>query len=559
MEGKINIHLFIMGLVTAILVAITTSFAFYRAFQNQVNSDLKTDADLIATSCNYFSDDSELHNFVDSSMRITLINLNGDVIFDSEKVSKENHLERPEIKSAIETGEGYATRVSDTTGTDTYYYAKRLENGNLLRIAKDADTLRSVFTNLMPYIILIFFILLILSLAIGYFLTKKIIKPITKLSESIDNISPEIEDDNIYPELAPFITEIISQKREIRYQLGKVEREKNKLTAIIQNMAEGMILIDMDKNILLMNESTKRIFNVGTADLKHNSILYISRDKDFIDCVDEALDGENRSLELMLNGRIYEIITNPIASQGEQIGVICLIIDITEKKEIDSMKQEFTANVSHELKTPLTSISGYAEMIEAGIVKTEDIQSFAGRIRKEAARLLSLISDIILLSHLDDSKRLEAVHQESVDLLKIAQKCADDMAVEAEKHDITITVKGESYIMNGNTTLISELVQNLCDNAVRYNREKNGKVDITVGAGFISVKDTGIGIPTEHISRIFERFYRVDKSRSKERGGTGLGLAIVKHICEQYGAGIEIKSKENIGTEIKIVFETSWE
>lgn len=554
MEGKINTHLFIMGLVTAILVSLITWLVFFNAFQNQVNADLKTDAQLIATSYDYITDDNNLKDFAKGQTRITLIKADGNVIFDSEKKSDENHLERSEIKDALQDGEGYSSRYSETTRTNTYYYAMKLSNGNILRVAKDADALNSVFTSILPYMILIFIMLLIMSLAIGFFLTKKIINPITKLSESVDDIGTDIDADDIYPELSPFITEIIAQKREIRYQLGKVEREKNKVAAIIQNMSEGMILLDLDKNILLMNEATKRIFNVGDVTLKHDSLLYISRDKDVNDCVDKALDGENSSLELMLNGRIYQMIANPVASQGEQIGVICLIIDITEKKEMESMRQEFTANVSHELKTPLTSISGYAEMIEAGIVKEEDIKNFAGRIRKESARLLSLISDIILLSRLDNSQKAEAIRKEKVNLLTIAQKCADDIAVQAERQGVVVRVSGEEYIMRGNITLLTELVQNLCDNAVRYNRDKDGKVDITVGDGFIDVKDTGIGIPPEHRARIFERFYRVDKSRSKERGGTGLGLAIVKHICELYDAKIELKSSEGFGTEIKITF-----
>lgn len=554
MEGKINTHLFIMGLVTAILVSLITWLVFFNAFQNQVNADLKTDAQLIATSYDYITDDNNLKDFAKGQTRITLIKADGNVIFDSEKKSDENHLGRSEIKDALQDGEGYSSRYSETTRTNTYYYAMKLSNGNILRVAKDADALNSVFTSILPYMILIFIMLLIMSLAIGFFLTKKIINPITKLSESVDDIGTDIDADDIYPELSPFITEIIAQKREIRYQLGKVEREKNKVAAIIQNMSEGMILLDLDKNILLMNEATKRIFNVGDVTLKHDSLLYISRDKDVNDCVDKALDGENSSLELMLNGRIYQMIANPVASQGEQIGVICLIIDITEKKEMESMRQEFTANVSHELKTPLTSISGYAEMIEEGIVKEEDIKNFAGRIRKESARLLSLISDIILLSRLDNSQKAEAIRKETVNLLTIAQKCADDIAVQAERQGVVVRVSGEEYIMRGNITLLTELVQNLCDNAVRYNRDKDGKVDITVGNGFIDVKDTGIGIPPEHRARIFERFYRVDKSRSKERGGTGLGLAIVKHICELYDAKIELKSSEGFGTEIKITF-----
>lgn len=554
MEGKINTHLFIMGLVTAILVSLITWLVFFNAFQNQVNADLKTDAQLIATSYDYITDDNNLKDFAKGQTRITLIKTDGNVIFDSEKKSNENHLERSEIQAALQDGEGYSSRYSETTRTNTYYYAMKLSDGNILRVAKDADALNSVFTSILPYMILVFMMLLVMSLAIGFFLTKKIINPITKLSESVDDIGTDIDADDIYPELSPFITEIIAQKREIRYQLGKVEREKNKVAAIIQNMAEGMILLDLDKNILLMNEATKRIFNVGDVTLKHDSLLYISRDKDVNDCVDKALDGENSSLELMLNGRIYQMIANPVASQGEQIGVICLIIDITEKKEMESMRQEFTANVSHELKTPLTSISGYAEMIEAGIVKEEDIKNFAGRIRKESARLLSLISDIILLSRLDNSQKAEAVRKETVNLLTIAQKCADDIAVQAERQGVVVKVSGEEYIMRGNMTLLTDLVQNLCDNAVRYNRDKDGKVDITVGNGFIDVKDTGIGIPPEHRARIFERFYRVDKSRSKERGGTGLGLAIVKHICELYDAKIDLKSSEGFGTEIKITF-----
>ena len=544
MEGKINTHLFIMGLVTAILVSLITWLVFFNAFQNQVNADLKTDAQLIATSYDYITDDNNLKDFAKGQTRITLIKADGNVIFDSEKKSDENHLERSEIKDALQDGEGYSSRYSETTRTNTYYYAMKLSNGNILRVAKDADALNSVFTSILPYMILIFIMLLIMSLAIGFFLTKKIINPITKLSESVDDIGTDIDADDIYPELSPFITEIIAQKREIRYQLGKVEREKNKVAAIIQNMSEGMILLDLDKNILLMNEATKRIFNVGDVTLKHDSLLYISRDKDVNDCVDKALDGENSSLELMLNGRIYQMIANPVASQGEQIGVICLIIDITEKKEMESMRQEFTANVSHELKTPLTSISGYAEMIEAGIVKEEDIKNFAGRIRKESARLLSLISDIILLSRLDNSQKAEAIRKETVNLLTIAQKCADDIAVQAERQGVVVRVSGEEYIMRGNITLLTELVQNLCDNAVRYNRDKDGKVDITVGDGFIDVKDTGIGISPENLEHIFDRFYKVNEFKQ----GTGLGLSICEAIIELLGGQIWVESTLGKGT-----------
>lgn len=553
MEGKINTHLFIMGLVTAVLVSVITWLVFFNAFQSQITEDLKADTQLIAESYGYLSDADELENFAKGQMRITLIESDGSVIFDSEKISDENHLEREEVKAALQSGEGYSSRRSETTGVNTYYCAVKLSNGSILRVAKDADALNSAFTSILPYMIFVFLMLLILSLAIGFFLTKKIIKPITKLSESVDDIG-DVDSEDIYPELSPFITEIISQKREIRYQLGKVEREKNKAAAIIQNMAEGMILLDLDKNILSMNEAVRRIFNVGEVNLKHDSLLYISRDKDVNDCVDRALDGENSTLELMLGGRIYHMMANPVASQGEQIGVICIIIDVTEKREIESMRQEFTANVSHELKTPLTSISGYAEMIEAGIVKQEDIKSFAGRIRKESARLLSLISDIILLSRLDNSKKSEAIRKEEVDLFEVARKCTDDIAVQAEKQGVSVELEGESYVMPGNATLLTELVQNLCDNAVRYNRDKDGKVTVTVGDGFIDVKDTGIGIPPEHRARVFERFYRVDKSRSKERGGTGLGLAIVKHICELYGAKIDLKSSEGFGTDIRISF-----
>ncbi len=490
------------------------------------------------------------NDYSSESFRITLIDPDGNVLFDSEDGveinSMENHKNRSEFKSALKNGTGSSNRMSSTLNSITYYYAIRTYDGNVLRVSKTVGSIFSIFINIFPAIIVIILLVFLICLLMSRRSTRSIIKPIEKMTQNID--------DTLYEELIPLAETISGQQKEIKKQMRKLQLEKDKINTLIQNMSEGFLLIDMDKNVLMSNNSASRLIGAGGIKSEGNSLLVYSRDDVLKDCVDGALEGKGKSGDITINSRALQIITNPVYSNGKQNGVICLIIDISAKKRAEKMRREFTANVTHELKTPLTSISGYAEIIENGLARPEDIQGFAHKIHKESGRLLSLISDIIELSQLDEGSSSE--NFVPVDLSGVVNEVADDLRSNAAKQKIMFSVDAESTVINGNRNQIYELVYNLCDNAIRYNKPQ-GRVEIIVrdngGNPYISVKDTGIGIPEEHRKRVFERFYRVDKSRSKETGGTGLGLAIVKHIAEHHGGRVTLESNEN-GTTFTAAF-----
>ena len=391
--------------------------------------------------------------------------------------------------------------------------------------------------------------LFLLLLCLAYGLSALIVHPVLSAAAQLKKQEkPDL--DKLYDELLVFEEIISVQKSALDAQERRIEDESNKLSAITRNMSEGLILLDNEQNVLLANESARKYLRANPA-LDGGAELYISRNPDFNRCIEEAYAGHDMYVYIQQGGRQLQVIANPVIHNGEQAGIICLILDVTEKMEIERMKHEFTANVSHELKTPLTSISGYAEMIENGMATGEHVAEFAGRIRREASRLLTLISDIIKLSELDERESSKAFTD--VDLLEIAKECVERLSISAEQHKVTLSVGGVSTLVRGDADMLSEMVFNLCDNAIRYNRD-NGFVYILTGNHAITVTDTGIGIPEEHQAYVFERFYRVDKSRSKKTGGTGLGLAIVKHIAEQHGAKIELSSIPGTGTEIKVLF-----
>ncbi len=551
MEERISFNLFFVGLFSALLSVVLTATAFHNSFDTQIKSDLMRSAGILAESYDYFQDYTDLKDFTDHNFRITLIAPEGDVLFesDADAAVMENHADRPEIQEALESGSGQITRQSSTINKNVYYYAVRLDDGNVLRVSTEAKTIYSTFSSAFPLITCMLLALMLVSVLLAVLLTKKLVRPIKQLADNLTSLDLPADDKKIYKELVPFVKEIQAQRIKIEYQLHQLQEEKNKLSAILQNMSEGLIILDDRKNVLLLNESAKKYLNVTEA-YENKNVLYLSRSKPFLDCLDSAAKGNSHSVVLPLEGRVFQVLVNPVVTE-EHRGIICLILDITEKNQIEKMKQEFTANVSHELKTPLTSISGYAEMMETGMAKPEDIPDFAAKIHREAGRLLTLISDIIKLSELDENqKNWEAA---PVDLLEVAEETSNLLSFSAIKHHVTVSVDGQPAIVNGSRHLLSELVYNLCDNAIRYNKE-NGHVWITVAPGSITVKDTGIGIPKEYQKRVFERFYRVDKSRSKETGGTGLGLAIVKHIAEQHHASIQLQSQEGVGTEIQILF-----
>lgn len=540
----------VIALASILLTAVFSTAAFWFVFSNQEQNDLHIYADTIMRVYNAEGKAEVLNNYSSQTIRVTLISPDGNIIFDSsngiQMLTSENHSDRPEFKEAIKNGNGSSRRMSSTINSVTYYCAVKTGDGNILRASKTVDSTVKIFVRIFPTVFVIMIFVFIICIAMSRRLTHKIIVPIENMSKNLH--------DTPYDELVPLAQTINSQQKEIKKQIQKLQIEKDKINTLIQNMSEGFILIDMDKNVLMSNHSAAKLVGANDEQMIGKSLISYSRSETVLECVESALNGEGKSGDLTINGRVLQIMTSPVYSNNAQNGVICLIIDVSEKKKAEKMRREFTANVTHELKTPLTSISGYAEIIASGLARPNDVQGFAKKIHKESGRLLSLIGDIIELSQLDESTSSEEFAP--IDLSGIAYEVAEDLRSNAAKHGIDISVDAEKTVIKGNRNQIYELVYNLCDNAIRYNRP-NGKVKISVteaaNKSIIKVADTGIGIPKKHWKRIFERFYRVDKSRSKETGGTGLGLAIVKHIAEHHGGTVTLESDEN-GTTFTVEF-----
>lgn len=552
MEEKITGHLFFMGLAAAVVTAVITIFIFNGRLQARVQADLADSADLIVQAYDALDQPEELRRF-SKNLRVTLIELDGRVLFDSvaDAAAMENHADRPEVSAALSTGVGEAIRRSTTDMANAYYVAVRLHDGRVLRVSSEAAGTLEVLSGAYGALIVLFIGLLLLSVFLAVFLTRSLIQPINRLAESIDDIDPE-QEEKVYPELAPFVEKIQAQRSENRRQLKALADEQEKLSAIMESMSEGLLVLDSDRQVLMINRSAEEYLGcAGQEASGSRNILYFIRNREILEAVERAAGGENVSVTVGLAGRDLQVVTGPARIDEQQTGVICFLLDVTEKMQIEKMKQDFTANVSHELKTPLTSISGYAEMIENGMAKAEDVENFAARIHKEAGRLLTLISDIIRLSELDEMPEHEAFVP--VDLLEVAQDCAGLLVLQAEKHGVQLAVEGESFQVLGSRSMLDELAYNLADNAIRYNKP-GGSITLRVEPGRLIVSDTGIGIPEKDQRRVFERFYRVDKSRSKETGGTGLGLAIAQHIARRHGAEILLRSREGAGTEITVEF-----
>ena len=522
------------------VVSILLTAAFWFVFSDEQEAEVRQYTDKIVSIYNDNNAVDLSKNYGIGDFRVTLIKSDGSVVSDSVDTdvnSMPNHSDRPEFEQAIKDGNGSSHRMSETLNKITYYYAEKTADGSVIRVAKTIDSIYGIFLFVIPSILIIMIGVFVVCTILAKRSTKKIIEPIKEMADN-GNGSP-------YDELLPLSQKIASQQRQIKRQMRRLQFEKDKISTLIENMAEGFILIDVDKKVLMSNYSASKLLGADDDGVTDKTLIAFSRNEVLNDCVDKALSGESKNGDTTVKGRALQIITNPVYSNGEKNGAICLIIDVSAKKKAEKMRREFTANVTHELKTPLTSISGYAEIIASGLVKPDDIPNFANKIHKESGRLLSLISDIMELSQLDEKFSDEEFAP--VDLAGVAAEVAEDLRSNAEKHGITITVDTKTAVINGNRNQIYELIYNLCDNAIRYNRE-NGSVKIITGDDnehpFVKVADTGIGIPEKHHKRVFERFYRVDKSRSKETGGTGLGLAIVKHITERHGGEISLESSE---------------
>ena len=487
-----------------------------------------------------------------SDYRITWIGMDGAVLYDSRSdlTGMENHLEREEIRQAFAEGIGESTRYSDTLLERTIYCARRLPDGTVLRLSIAQRTvLRLIFGMLQP-ICVIFAAALLLALALAARLSKGIVKPLNEL-----NLNDPQSNDG-YEELAPLLSRICTQQRQIRKQEEELRRRQNEFDAVTNGMAEGIVLLDSKNIILSMNPAAMRLFAADRSCVG-KYLLAVNRSLELQELLQRAGEGEHAEMIMPWSGGIYQFDSSPVFSDGLVSGIVLLLLDVTEKEKAGQMRREFTANVSHELKTPLHTISASAELMAGGMVKQEDMAGFSERIYAEAQRMIRLVEDIIRLSHLDegtvDSKK------EQVDLYDMASEIVQSFLPQAEKSGIRIELCGHPTVIFGIRQLIQSIFYNLIDNAIKYNC-RGGSVIVTISGtqddSILSVTDTGIGIPAEHKERIFERFYRVDKSHSREIGGTGLGLSIVKHAAKLHNAEIEVQSSVGQGTTITVHFFT---
>ena len=534
-------------IVLAATLIILTSF-FYGYFNSIEIKELK-DALSIASTGTEQSGEAYLGKLSSGGYRFTWIAADGRVLFDSmaEKAEMDNHLNREEISEAIKTGWGSSARQSATLTEETLYEAKLLSDGTILRISTDRASVFSLLMGLLYPIILVMIVAVAISAVIAHKMAKKIIEPLNKL----DLDKPT--ENNAYEELSPLLVRIHKQNMKIEEKAAELNRRKEEFGLITENMHEGLILLDKNRCILTINPAAIKLFG-AEADCMGKDFLTVERRTEISSAIENAVSKGHSEIRISRNEREYQLDISRIETEGETVGTVILCFDITEQANAERLRREFSANVSHELKTPLQSISGSAELIENGLVKQEDLPRFVGHIREEASRLIRLVEDIIKLSQLDEGSEMPA---EKVSLLSLSKEVCGIIADSAREKAIDISVSGDEGCILGVKQLLFEVIYNLCDNAVKYSKD-SGKVEVKINetgeAVSLVVSDTGVGIPAEHQQRVFERFYRVDKSHSRKSGGTGLGLSIVKHGVMLHKGKIILKSEENKGTEITVIF-----
>lgn len=481
--------------------------------------------------------------------RITWVRADGTVVYDTQVDAEtmENHAQRQEIQQALTAGEGESSRYSSTLLQKTVYYAQRLPDGTVLRLSAVRVTAGVLVLNMLQPILLVLAAALILSGVLAGRLARRITEPLNRL-----DLEHPLENDT-YEELAPLLRRMEHQRRQIDRQMGELRQRSEEFDQITGSMNEGLVLLDEVGAILSINPAARRLLDAD-GDCVGQDFLTVDRDVTMSDALRQAAEQGHSEFRGERNGREYQFDVTRIQTEGRTAGTVLLVFDVTERAFAERNRREFTANVSHELKTPLQGIIGSAELLENGMVKQEDVPRFVGHIRAEAQRLVTLIGDIIRLSQLDEG---EPMPTEPVELLAVAREVAENLRSAAETRNVTVEVTGTPATVSGVRRLLYEIVLNLCDNAIKYNTE-GGRVEVEVaqdgGTAAVTVRDTGIGIPPEHQSRVFERFYRVDKSHSKASGGTGLGLSIVKHAVQYHHGVIQLKSEVGKGTEIRVTF-----
>lgn len=548
MTKRIFRSIFTVALVVLLAsIGIASSF-LYDYFNTVQVKQLKAELALVADTVNevgveYFE------NFDSTIFRFTVIDEGGVVLYDTQANASEmeNHAEREEFIECLKDGSGSSARNSHTLTKKTFYEAVLLANGDVLRISMSQLTVGALVLNMLPASIVILLLAATVAVILSHTMAKKVTEPLAKL-----DLEHPSENDT-YEELSPLLIKIHNQHKQIKEQVETLRRKSDEFDQIISSMNEGLVLLDEHGMVLSMNAAGKKIFDAPNS-VKGDDFLLIDRTSKMSKAIWNAMEGKHSEYSEERNGSEYQFTVNSIQSGGKVLGVLILVFDISDRAFAERNRREFTANVSHELKTPLQSIMGSAELLETGLVKLEDSGRFLANIRKEASRLVSLINDIIRLSQLDENHEPAT---ETVEIMEVAKEVVEALAVPASKKNVELVLEGESCAIMGVRRYIYEIIYNLCDNAIRYNIE-NGRVIISInnesGRAMFSITDTGIGIAMEHQSRIFERFYRVDKSHSKETGGTGLGLSIVKHAVQYHGGKMIVDSEVGKGTSIKIIF-----
>ncbi len=548
MTKKIHNAILLASLITFLCCILIILGISYPYFNEELRNEIISEADYLCAGTE-IGGKEYLERF-EEEHRITLIDTDGSVIYDtvSETYRLENHLDREEVKEAFETGEGESYRYSVTLTEKTYYYARRLSNGTVLRVSDDQITVGAILFRMLIPMTAALLVVITICATLSHSLAKKIIKPINEL----DFKNPDIKES--YSEIAPLLNKISRQNNLIDLQMEDLKRRQEEFRTITHYMSEGLILIDDKAEVLSHNKSATILFSVEKTDLG-DSVFTFNKSPEFYSAVNTALNGERCRPLMEVGGKTLQIYANPVKVEDRVSGAVLIILDVTEREQRDTMRREFTSNVSHELKTPLTSIYGISDMMINGLVKVEDMTKFAENIHDESGRLITLVNDIIKLSRLDEGP--SEMEREDVDLYDYAKQILDRLNIVALEKNITLKLTGKHLVITAIPSVINEMIYNLCDNAIKYNKN-NGSVTVDVheykGRPCITVKDTGIGISKEHKDRVFERFYRVDKSHSRQIGGTGLGLSIVKHGAAIHDAKIMLESTPNVGTEISVIF-----
>mgnify|MGYP003376818337 CR=1 FL=1 len=561
MKRKINLWTSVLALVTCLVTFCATLAVSYQTAFHRMETETSRQAALVAAGLEEIkslSQEMRMEYLVavgkSDRSRVTLIDPDGTVIFDSntDPDQMENHLERPEVQEAMQGGQGAAARTSSTLGHQTYYTAIQLSTGEILRLSNTTDIVMDDLQRAIPPLLLIILLVCGLSMWLAHQLTVRLVAPINTL-----NLEKPLEN-NIYEEFSPLLSKIHAQNLQIQQQIEILRRRQVEFEAITSNMSEGLIVLDDELRILSANSAAVRLMGAETRDWSGENLIVFSRDTTLSQKARAAVRGGKESLACEnKEGAHLHLSLSPVDVEGAPRGCVLLIVDVSERYAAERSRREFTANVSHELKTPLTSISGYAEMVSLGLAKPDDVRGFAQKIHDEAGRLIALVDDIMKLSHLDESTPA-SLPFEPVELYALAYETTERLRRTAEEQNVEITLEGAPVTVRGVRRMLGEAVFNLCDNAIKYNRA-GGRVTVSVGMSHgcacIKVADSGAGIASEDQPHIFERFYRADKSHSKTVGGTGLGLAIVKHVCEIHGASVRVESVLGQGSTFIVTFK----